>query len=109
MLRSMRIDRLRTNRRIDWIRIAFICSKHDGLSPAQISYYLKHMCNLSKTTREISATIKSYSNRGFNFEPIPNSKIRLYYFQGKLEDIHPRTIERWEIKIKPLRGLFPEN
>jgi hypothetical protein len=97
----MRIDRLRTNRRIDWIRIAFICSNNQGITPAGISEELEKMCNLSKTNREISAIIKAYSNRGFRFEQLKNSKERIYYFEGEILEIHPRTIQRWRIKLNP--------
>ena len=104
----MRIDRLRSSKKIDWIRIGFICSQHEGLSLEQIEFCLTEMFKWSKTRREISAIIKAYSSKGFNIQlrELDNSKI--YFFNGELVEIHPKTIGRWKKKLEPLKGFIIE-
>ena len=107
-LKIMRIDRLRSSKKIDWIRIGFICSEHQGLSLEQIEFFLSEMFKWSKTKREISAIIKAYQNKGFRTEINELDKIKLYFFEGEIVEIHPRTVDRWKIKIEPLKGFIIE-
>lgn len=104
----MRIDRLRSSKKIDWIRIGFICSEHQGLSLAQIEFYLSEMFKWSKTRREISAIIKAYERKGFRIEISEQEKVKIYYFEGEIVEIHPRTVDRWRIKLEPLKGFIIE-
>ena len=104
----MRIDRLRSSKKIDWIRIAFICSEHEGLSLEQIEFFLSEMFKWSKTRREISAITKAYQKKGFRIETSSSDKKKSYFFEGEIVEIHPRTVDRWRIKLEPLKGFIIE-
>lgn len=104
----MRIDKLRSSKKIDWIRMAFICSEHEGLSLDQIEFYLSQMFKWSKTRREISAIIKAYRAKGFRIESCSSESGKIYFFEGEIQEIHPKTIQRWRIKIEPLKGFIIE-
>ena len=108
LLLIMRIDRLRSSKKIDWIRIGFICSEHQGLSLEQIEFCLTQMFKWSKTRREISAIIKAYSTKGFRIEINQMDSKKIYFFEGTIVEIHPKTIGRWKKKLEPLKGFIIE-
>lgn len=104
----MKLSKLKVSKKIDWIRIGFICSEHEGLSLAQIEFYMSQMFKWSKTRREISAIIKAYRAKGFRIEASSSESGKIYFFEGKIQEIHPKTIQRWRIKIEPLKGFIIE-
>ena len=104
----MQVSKLKASKRIDWIRMAFICSEHQGLNLGQIEFYLSHMFKWSKTRREISAIIKAYRAKGFRIEDSSSESGKIYFFEGEIQEIHPKTIQRWKIKIEPLKGFIIE-
>ena len=107
----MQRDKLRIKKKLDWVRIAYILNEVNGLTLDKINFLLAGMFNqgkISKSNREIASIINSYQSKGFEWEQI-DSKIRIYYFTGDLPEIHKRTKNRWNEKIKPLKGFVDQN
>jgi len=92
----MSMDKLRSRRRLDWIRIGFILKEKGDLSLDELTFTFNEMFHNGKTNREVSRIINCYSRFGFE------SKAGKYSFSGDLNFIHPRTIQRWIEKIETL-------
>jgi len=58
------------------------------------------MFNNGKTNREVARIMMCYSRYGF--ESQSSNKVTMYSFNGDLDFIHPRTIQRWIEKIETL-------
>ena len=96
----MALDKLRSRRRLDWIRLAFILEIKGELSLDELTRVFNDMFKNGKTNREVSRIMICYSRYGFN--QLVNEKIKMYRFKGQLPDIHTRTINRWKEKIETL-------
>jgi len=96
----MSLDKLRARKRLDWIRIGFILKERGDLSLDELTFIFNKMFHNGKTNREVSRIMMCYSRYGFQSKP--SSKITTYSFNGDLNFIHPRTIQRWIEKIETL-------
>jgi hypothetical protein len=96
----MALDKLRTRRRLDWIRLGFILEIKGDLSLDELTRVFNEMFKNGKTNREVARILLCYSRYGFN--QLVNDKIKMYRFNGQLPDIHNRTIIRWKEKIESL-------
>jgi len=96
----MSLDKLKARKRLDWIRIGFILQSKGDLSLDQLTFTFNQMFHNGKTNREVSRIMMCYSRYGF--ESIAGNKVTIYSFNGDLDFIHPRTIQRWKEKIETL-------
>lgn len=96
----MSLDKLRAKKRLDWIRIGFILKVKGDLSLDELTFTFNEMFHNGKTNREISRIIRCYSRYGFQSQA--GKSITIYSFNGDLDFIHPRTIQRWIEKIETL-------
>lgn len=96
----MGLDKLRSRRRLDWIRIGFILKAKGDLSLDELTFTFNQMFHNGKTNLEISRIIRCYSRYGF--ESTAGTTVTIYSFNGDLDLIHPRTIQRWIEKIETL-------
>jgi len=96
----MSLDKLRSRKRLDWIRLAFILQFRGSLSLEELTWTFNEMFKNGKTNREVARIMLCYSRYGF--KQLHESKIKLYNFNGQLPDLHSRTIERWIEKIESL-------
>ena len=96
----MSLDKLRSRRRLDWIRIGFILKVKGDLSLDELTFTFNEMFHNGKTNREVARIMMCYSRYGF--QSIPGSKVTIYSFNGDLDFIHPSTIQRWIEKIETL-------
>ncbi len=96
----MSLGKLRSRKRLDWIRLAFILKTKGDLSLDELTRVFNDMFKNGKTNREVARIMLCYSRYGF--KQLQESKIKLYNFNGQLPDLHSRTIERWIEKIESL-------
>lgn len=96
----MSLDKLRSRRRLDWIRIGFILKTKGDLSLDELTFTFNQMFHNGKTNREIARIMMCYSRYGF--ESQAGKSPTIYSFNGDLDFIHPRTIQRWIEKIETL-------
>jgi hypothetical protein len=96
----MSLDKLRSRKRLDWIRLAFILQFRGSLSLEELTWTFNEMFKNGKTNREVARIMLCYSRYGFG--QLQERKIKLYNFNGQIPDLHSRTIERWIEKIESL-------
>lgn len=96
----MSLDKLRARKRLDWIRIGFILKSKGDLSLEELTFIFNQMFHNGKTNREVARIMMCYSRYGF--ESSAGKSVKIYSFNGDLDFIHPRTIQRWIEKIETL-------